>query len=55
MKLTKYLEFTKVKQPWQLEGAPAPVADTWAEQIQREGGRHWTEELENGEEQIVKI
>lgn len=40
-----HLEFSKVEEPRQLERAPFVKVDPRAEEVQRESGRHRTEEL----------
>lgn len=43
-----YLKFAEVQQPWQLEGAPTSKLNPRTEEVEGEGGRHGTEELETG-------
>lgn len=42
-----YLKFTKVQQSRQLEGTPTSKLNPRAEEVEGEGGRHGTEELED--------
>lgn len=42
-----YLKFAKVQQARQLEGAPTSKLNPRAEEVEGEGGRHGTEELED--------
>lgn len=41
-----HLELPKIQQSGELERAPTSKLDSRAEEVQREGGRHGTEELE---------
>lgn len=42
-----YLKFAKVQQSRQLEGTPTSKLNPRAEEVEGEGGRHGTEELED--------